>query len=118
MTWCLRQARSLYCLILLALFGILDSTSETTDREQGLGAIDCPRSLTVHWNKNLARPPYVENCSGDFDGLFPSNVFWIFHAFPITAPFSLSTLSFFSSLFMNVYLKGLFGVTFNVFTIT
>lgn len=88
MAWCLRQARSLYSLILLALFGILESTSETTDREQGMGFIDCPHSLTVHWNKILARPPYVENLTSDFDGLFPSNVSGIFHVFPITATFS------------------------------
>ena len=88
MAWCLRQAHSLYSVILLALFGILESSSETTDpRQQGLGDIDCPHSLTVHWNKILARPPYVKNCTSDFDGLFPSNLFGIFHAFPTAATF-------------------------------
>ena len=87
MAWCVRQARSLYSLFMFALFGVLKSTSETTDRVQGLGSIDCPYSLTVHWNKILARPPYVENSTSDFDGLFPSNVFLIFHAFSITAIF-------------------------------
>lgn len=86
MAWCVRQAHSLYSLIMFALFGVLKSTSETTNRE-GLGSIDCPYSLTVHWNKILARPPYVENSTSDFDGLFPSNVFVIFHAFSITAMF-------------------------------
>jgi len=102
MDWCSRQARSLYNLILLALFGILESTSELPDREQALGSVDCPPSLTVHWNKILARPPYVENSTGDFDGLFPSNVFGIFHAFLISDTFLLSFL-FFSSLVMSVF---------------
>ena len=95
MAWCLRLTRTLHTLILLALFGILESTSQTPKRElEGMGSIDCPHSFTVHWNKILARPPYVHgNITSDFDGLFPSNVFEAFHAFPITATFFLSILT-------------------------
>ena len=81
MVWCLRQARSHYSLILFALFGILESVSESSDREQGQGSIDCRHTLTVHWNNIPARPPYVENSTGDFDGLLPSNVFGYFMLF-------------------------------------
>ena len=89
MVWCLRQARSRYSLILLALFGILESVSESLDLEQGQGSIDCPHTLTVHWNSISARPPYVENSTGDFDGLLPSNVFgffMLFHAIHLKRP--------------------------------
>lgn len=72
MVWCLWQARSRYSLILLALFGILETASESPDHEQGLGSIDCPHSLTVNWNNITARPPYVVNSTGDFDGLLPT----------------------------------------------
>ena len=107
MVWCLWQARSRYSLILLALFGILETASESPDREQGLGSIDCPHSLTVHWNNTPARPPYVENSTGDFDGLLPSNVFGIFYAFPVRFLSILSVL-FFLFLFTNCLLKGCF----------
>ena len=92
MVWCLWQARSRYSLILLALFGILETASESPDHEQGLGSIDCPHSLTVNWNNITARPPYVVNSTGDFDGLLPSNVFGIF--FPVTFLSILSVLFF------------------------
>lgn len=106
MVWCLWQARKRYILILLALFGILVTASEAPDRQEGMGSIDCPHSLTVQWNNIPARPPYVENSTGVFDGLLPSNVFGIFHAFPVTF---LSILNFFFSLlFTNCCLKGLF----------
>ena len=116
MVWCLQQARSRYSLILLALFGILESVSESLDLEQGQGSIDCPHTLTVHWNSISARPPYVENSTGDFDGLLPSNVFgffMLFHAIHLKS----FVFSFLIYVRMFCLLKALFRAPFNVFII-
>lgn len=79
MAWCSRAPSPLYSLALFVLFGIFQSSSEATDRIEGVGSIDCPHSLTVQWNEFLKRPPYVEtlrqNSTNAFDGLFPSNAF-------------------------------------------
>ena len=114
MVWCLWQARSRYSLILLALFGILETASESPELEQGLGSIDCPHSLTVHWNNIPARPPYVENSTSGFDGLLPSNVFGIVHAFPVTFLTVLSVLSF-TFFVYELFVERLFRAPFNIY---
>ena len=65
-------------------FGFLPITSEPTEREQWVGYLDCPETLTVRWNGDLSRPPYVKrkpNSTDVIDGLFPGNVSANFPAF-------------------------------------
>ena len=66
-------------LALLVFFGCTPSTSEPTESEEsGLGNLHCPEVLTVGWNEDLFRPPYVtrtNNTTNDYEGLLPGKVF-------------------------------------------
>lgn len=63
-------------LALLVFFGCTPSTSEPTESEEsGLGNLHCPEVLTVGWNEDLFRPPYVtrtNNTTNDYEGLLPA----------------------------------------------
>ena len=55
-----RRARVLAIAALLRLFGFPLGNSESTEREEWYGTVDCPETLSVELNDFLSRLPYVE----------------------------------------------------------
>ena len=66
--------RCILTLGFIGLIGFSSSNSESTQREEWFGSVECPETLLVEWNELLSRPPYVQRnasvLSGNSSGLF------------------------------------------------